>query len=369
MPDTGKTPAVAAATERADRIRAGLRKWTELVEDIKAAFAARDWDALGYSSWDSYVAGEFGQFLPRFGSGDERRQIVMDLSDAGLSTRAIAAATGTSKSSVSRTTQEETTADHRERAVAQARAKTLTYIEHYRTANDGATPSFNEIADALQIPVSIIREAVPAGTPEPKTATTAAKKLAAKPAAAKTTHSTGTDGKKYTRPEPAKPAAAKPKARRTSLDRAVGDLFDAMDNVSMCYFQQVNHPHLRGQTVMGWEPKRGHQDVTRFNTEVMSKYHRDKAMRLVVFLTNAGLLDNQAHREMLRSIEGAVLGHIQATGETPSVKEIAEALKLSDEGMLEKDWVSLAKLERRIPPPRDEEPSSSGEETGQPKGA
>jgi hypothetical protein len=90
------------ARQRADRIRTGLRSWMEIIKEIKVAYAERDWEALGYNGWDAYVVGEFGNELPRFNSKGDERKVIWDLSDAHMSTRAIAAATGTSKSGVAR---------------------------------------------------------------------------------------------------------------------------------------------------------------------------------------------------------------------------------------------------------------------------
>src|SRR5690606_22189968 len=68
---------------------------------IQEAYLTRAWAALGYNSWDAYCAAEFGTSripLPR----EERREIVTSLREAGLSTRAIASATGVDHSTVSR---------------------------------------------------------------------------------------------------------------------------------------------------------------------------------------------------------------------------------------------------------------------------
>lgn len=83
------------AHQRAIRIRNGLDSLHTLRADIAAAYNAGDWATLGYDTWDSYVTAEFvGARLrvPR----DERRELVASLREAGLSTRAIAAATGQS---------------------------------------------------------------------------------------------------------------------------------------------------------------------------------------------------------------------------------------------------------------------------------
>jgi len=62
---------------------------------IAEAYTSRAWAALGYDGWDAYVTAEFGVSrlaLPK----EERREVVASLRDAGLSTRAIAKATGIS---------------------------------------------------------------------------------------------------------------------------------------------------------------------------------------------------------------------------------------------------------------------------------
>lgn len=84
-----------AAEERRDRIRAGL---VTLWDDIKAAWRERDWLALGYKSWDDMCDAEYriGLVLPK----DERPAIHAELRAEGMSTRAIAAATGVSVGTV-----------------------------------------------------------------------------------------------------------------------------------------------------------------------------------------------------------------------------------------------------------------------------
>lgn len=78
------------ARQVTDRIRTALGVAWELVAD---AYQRRAWAAMGYGSWDAYTSAEFGAArlrLPR----EERREVVASLRDAGLSIRAIAAATG-----------------------------------------------------------------------------------------------------------------------------------------------------------------------------------------------------------------------------------------------------------------------------------
>jgi len=85
---TGLTP--DAAREVTDRIKVGVEAVWHL---IAQAYEGPAWAALGYSSWDDYCTREFGTSrlrLPR----EERQEVVASLRESGLSTRAIAAATG-----------------------------------------------------------------------------------------------------------------------------------------------------------------------------------------------------------------------------------------------------------------------------------
>jgi transposase-like protein len=84
------------ARDLTDKIRTSIGVAWELV---KEAYTSRAWAALGYESWDHYTAEEFGTNrlrLPR----EERREVVGSLREAGLSVRAIAAATGDSRDTV-----------------------------------------------------------------------------------------------------------------------------------------------------------------------------------------------------------------------------------------------------------------------------
>lgn len=89
------------ARARADRLRAGIVSYAQMRQDIADAYAGRDWIALGYGSWYSYVEGEFGEQLAQLGRG-ERREAVADLRGQGMSTRQIANATGIGQSQVRR---------------------------------------------------------------------------------------------------------------------------------------------------------------------------------------------------------------------------------------------------------------------------
>jgi len=87
------------ARQRADRLRAGLVRYSEMRQDIADAYACRDWLALDYGSWYEYVKGEFGQELRQL-SRTERSAAVQDLRTQGMSTRQIASATGAARNTV-----------------------------------------------------------------------------------------------------------------------------------------------------------------------------------------------------------------------------------------------------------------------------
>lgn len=68
---------------------------------VITAYERRVWEPLGYASWDSYCRAEFGTTRLRL-PAEERAETVHSLREAGLSTRAIASATGTDKRTVGR---------------------------------------------------------------------------------------------------------------------------------------------------------------------------------------------------------------------------------------------------------------------------
>ncbi|MQA14226.1 MAG: hypothetical protein GEV09_08655 [Pseudonocardiaceae bacterium] len=75
---------------------------TVVWELVVEAYQRRAWEALEYSSWDEYSAEQFGTHRLKL-PNEERRSVVESLRQAGLSTRAIASATGISKDTVNRT--------------------------------------------------------------------------------------------------------------------------------------------------------------------------------------------------------------------------------------------------------------------------
>ncbi len=84
------------ARELTERIKIGIAHTWELITE---AWQCRADVALGYPSWDDYCASEFGTSrlrLPR----EERDDVVTSMRAIGMSTRAIASATGASVSTI-----------------------------------------------------------------------------------------------------------------------------------------------------------------------------------------------------------------------------------------------------------------------------
>ncbi|MFC8447579.1 hypothetical protein [Kitasatospora sp. NPDC057223] len=101
MSDLAQNSSVEEARSRAERIRTGMALLAQWQTDVIAAYAARDWIALGYETWAAYLDGEYGEHrvrLPR----DQRREIVAGMAQAGMSTRAIGDAVGSDQSTVVR---------------------------------------------------------------------------------------------------------------------------------------------------------------------------------------------------------------------------------------------------------------------------
>lgn len=101
-------PDRAAAERRAERIRLRLDNiadnYAAVMPMIREAIKERDDIALGYRSPGDYVRDRFGGALERLGV-DVRRAVVHELTEAGLSTRAIAPIVGASEATVWRDTQ------------------------------------------------------------------------------------------------------------------------------------------------------------------------------------------------------------------------------------------------------------------------
>lgn len=91
-----------AAALRASTIRIGIGRFVDIVvPEILAAWAQRDWVALGYDSWEAYVEGELGVDRLKL-TRESRRAAIAVFRVAGMSTRAIGAALDVDQSTVVR---------------------------------------------------------------------------------------------------------------------------------------------------------------------------------------------------------------------------------------------------------------------------
>lgn len=64
------------------------------------AYQGRAWKALGYESWERYCSNELGGLRPPIESREQRREIVGEMRQAGMSQRGIADAVGLSRQAV-----------------------------------------------------------------------------------------------------------------------------------------------------------------------------------------------------------------------------------------------------------------------------
>lgn len=81
-----------------NRVKSGVER---IWDDLVVLYQGRAWSVLGYQSWDALCDAEFGGTriaLPRH----QRQEVVCDLRESGMSTRAIASAVGVSAMQVSR---------------------------------------------------------------------------------------------------------------------------------------------------------------------------------------------------------------------------------------------------------------------------
>lgn len=144
------------AVARAERIRSGIRALAELQQDITEAYHARDWQTLGYDTWDEYVSEEFGHALPKL-DRTERRELVVNLRAEGLSTRAIASATGTSKSQVA----EDARVQNWTPEVDEPESAPVTGLDGKTYAPKSPPITPEEIADLVPPPQNPVRSARP----------------------------------------------------------------------------------------------------------------------------------------------------------------------------------------------------------------
>lgn len=184
---------VEAAQRRAERIRFHATNANEAMQSLqKLVHQAREMEdhvTLGYASWTAYIRDLFGDEPLRL-ARDVRRELVAELAEAGMSTRAIAPIVGVSVGTV-----------HADRQVFSS--------EQVKAGVTNVRPAPVETFDADGI---LIDAATGEVIEEPQTVTehTVTEKV-------KTV--TGLDGKEYKRPAP-KPREVKPVLAGEEADRA-----------------------------------------------------------------------------------------------------------------------------------------------------
>lgn len=165
---TGIEISPASARELTDRIKVGVDAIWEL---IKQAYQSRAWSALGYSSWDDYCTREFGTSrirLPR----EERQEVVASMREIGMSTRAIASATGTGYGTVARELAGDPNGSPEPNPVTGTDGKT--YSPRPRTALNTAHDPDDEVVPGMtageldELNVQPRPGPVPADPPKPK---------------------------------------------------------------------------------------------------------------------------------------------------------------------------------------------------------
>lgn len=189
----------------AERIRLDLEGAADRIEaaklKIRTALTERHDVALGYVSPGAYLADRFSDALSRLGV-DSRREFVAELDAAGLSTRAIAAVTGTSVGTA-----------HNDRQVFRA--------EHLQPEPSVDTET-GEVSDDYPAPESWAGTGSGGAAVTPPTAGRV-ETPTPRPAV------TGLDGKTYTRPEPRAP---KRRALTDQFFEAAYDMGKAVEKVA-----------------------------------------------------------------------------------------------------------------------------------------
>lgn len=100
--DAEVVPTFEEATARAENIQRGVEDFfTITIPTIQTAWQLRDWEVLGFDSWDSYVESVVKGAVPKMAK-EIRGKIVVQLTELGMSTRAIASVVGANKSTVQR---------------------------------------------------------------------------------------------------------------------------------------------------------------------------------------------------------------------------------------------------------------------------
>ena len=203
----------AAAERRAERITLRLDaiadNYRAVMPMIREAIEKRDDIALGYRSPGEYVSDRFGQSLSGLGI-EVRRAVVGELTEAGLSTRAIAPVVGTDHVTVSRDLKA---------GVAHATPDTPTPAS---TSEGEAAVDAGHTPQGEDAPGAAATGPVPSDTDDPQPSPA--------PRPADPNPIVGIDGKNYKRPEP-KPRQAPRKALPDQFRDRLYDLLLRVESI------------------------------------------------------------------------------------------------------------------------------------------
>lgn len=174
---TAEVASITTADAERLATRIGLRlesmadSWSGALPLIREAIDREAFRALGYRSHGDFIADRFGNALSKLGM-DLRREVTRELSDAGLSTRAIAPVVGVSQKTVVQDIQAT-------RQVIPEVSRDQAEVEGADTGPVAVDHATGEVIDAPRVEEHTVTE--------------------------KTKVTTGIDGKQYKRPAPVAP--------------------------------------------------------------------------------------------------------------------------------------------------------------------
>ena len=215
--ETGEIAPAPLDRAEAERITTRIRLRLDAIADnyvavmplIREAIERGAWVALGYNGVSQYVSECFGDALQHLGV-EVRREVVRELSAAGLTTRAIAPVVGVSQKTVSRVIKASESHD----SLAAPAAPTGEPYEEWRCEVCGGVDSEGDPEDCT------------CGEPDydqiGRDAALEAQAVAAAQHQAQQRPLIGLNGKTYQRPQPAAPVQAEPAAPRR---RPLADAF------------------------------------------------------------------------------------------------------------------------------------------------
>ena len=247
--ETGELLDTAAADRRAMKISLRLdtiaENYQAVMPMIRQSIELRDDMALGYRSPGDYIADRFGQALSALGV-ELRREVVKELTEAGLSTRAIAPVVGVSNFTVhadQKSGVSDLTPDPKPVTEAEDQDSTS---EPESTDAPAAVQAEDEGAEVSDLTAVSEQDAAP---PRPPV--------------------TGIDGKTYTPPPPKAPAP-----------RVTPEQRDAEENSqtlasSLLFLLAFQNPNMRDHARSAWEA--GREAVTPSNRGFVTSNHMREA--------------------------------------------------------------------------------------------